>query len=198
MENTREKVIEAATEIFTTKGFGSARMQEIADHAGINKGLIHYYFKSKENLFHEVIKNVANKIVPKLDFIINSDEPLQVKIRQFVEFYIDLLIDNPYLPPFVVAELNMNGEVFAKEILGKNKVNPMKILLQIQMEIQEDKIKPINPFDLLLNVLSMCIFPFIARPIFKEASGLTEEDYLKLMQQRKNELTAFILNAIEP
>jgi AcrR family transcriptional regulator len=198
MKNTREKVIEAATEVFTSKGFGSARMQEIADHAGINKGLLHYYFKSKENLFHEVIKTVANKIVPKLDFIINSDDELSVKIGRFVEFYIDLLIDNPYLPAFVLAELNMNGELFAREMLGRNQVNPMKIILQIQMEIQEGKIKPVNPFDLLLNVLSMCIFPFIARPIFKEVTGLTEEDYLKLMQQRKNELTAFILNAIKP
>ena len=63
----------------------------------------------------------------------------------------------------------------------------MKILLQIQMEIQDGKIKPVNPFNLMINVLSLCIFPFVARPIFKEATGLNEEDYMKIMQLRKKE-----------
>lgn len=198
MENTREKVIDAAIHVFIKKGYGGARMQEIADQAGINKGLLHYYFKSKENLFHAVMKKVTNKIDPKLDLLINSEDPIRDKMAQFVSLYIDLLLENPYLPAFVLAELNMNGELFITEIIRENNINPMKLMLQIQMEIEEGKLKPINPFNLMVNVISMCVFPFVARPILREVSGFSEEDYLKLMVLRKKEVTEFVLNAIEP
>ena len=72
----------------------------------------------------------------------------------------------------------------------------MKLIMQVQLEVQEKKIKPINPFNLFLNIISLCIFPFIARPIFKEATGLNEEDYMKMMHLRKQEVVDFILNAI--
>jgi AcrR family transcriptional regulator len=198
MENTKEKVIEAAIQIFIKKGYGGARMQEIADRAGINKGLLHYYFKSKENLFHAVMLKVMQQIAPQIDLLINSEEEIRVKVRQFVELYIDILIQNPHLPAFVLAELNMNGEFFVREIFRKNKINPMKLILQIQMEIADGKLKPVNPFNLLVNILSMCIFPFIARPIFREIAGLSEDDYMKLMVLRKKEVTDFILGAIVP
>jgi len=198
MTETAEKVLEAATRIFINRGFEGATMQEIADEADINKGLLHYYFKSKENLFHLVIKKVAGQIVPKIDILIESDDPIPEKIRKFVEFYIDLLIQNPYLPAFILSEINLKGQLFMREILHEHKINPMKLLLQIDIEVREGRIRPINPFNLLLNTLSMCIFPFIARPIFREVSGLSEEDYLKLMQLRKNEVVEFILKAITP
>ncbi|HEX2898201.1 MAG TPA: helix-turn-helix domain-containing protein, partial [Bacteroidia bacterium] len=53
-ENTEFRILEAARHIFQQKGFDGARMQEIADTAQINKGLLHYYFKSKDALFHKV------------------------------------------------------------------------------------------------------------------------------------------------
>lgn len=194
--NTREIVIEAATQVFIKKGYGSARMQEIADHAGINKGLLHYYFKSKKNLFLAVINTVKDRIAPKVDDLINSDQSLAEKIPQFVDFYMDILIENSFLPLFILSELNLHGEQLIKDIFHKVDVNPMKLLMQIQLEIQEKKIRPIEPFNLILNIISLCVFPFIARPIFKEVTGLKEEDYLKMMHLRKQEVTDFILNAL--
>jgi TetR/AcrR family transcriptional regulator len=196
--DTREKVIEAAKEVFVNKGYGGARMQEIADLAGINKGLLHYYFKSKENLFRAVIIQAVNLIAPKLGHLMKSDKELRVKIREFIELYIDLLIQNPHLPMFVMAEISRHEGLFLRDLMKENEINPMKIMLQIQMEMEMGTIRRMNPLNLLMNILSMCIFPFIAKPIFMEATGINQEDFLKVMELRKKEVTEFVLNAIEP
>jgi len=198
MQKTREKVIESAKTAFIEKGFEGARMQEIADMADINKGLLHYYFKSKENLFHAVVSEVVEKVVPEINILFNDQSPLTSKITNFVDFYIDILSQNPYLPAFVLSEMNMKGRNFIAEILNKYKINPLKLTFQIEKEIREGKIREIHPFNLLLNILSMCIFPFVARPILQEVTGLTEEDYLKLMKLRKKEVSEFIIRAIKP
>lgn len=195
---TRDKVIEAAKQIFIKKGFGGARMQEIADIAGINKGLLHYYFKSKENLFRAVIIQTVKVIAPKLGSLMQNDESVRDKIKKFVEIYIDLLIQNPHLPLFVLAEMNRHEGLFVGDFLKENEINPMKVLVQIQMEMEMGTIRKMNPINLLLNVLSMCIFPFVARPIFMEATGINQQDFLKVMEMRKREVTEFVLNAIEP
>lgn len=196
--DTREKVIEAAKAVFVKKGSEGARMQEIADMAGINKGLLHYYFKTKENLFRAVIMQAMNTIAPKLGNLLHNDDSIKVKIKDFVDLYIDLLIQNPHLPVFILAELHRKEGLFIRDLLQENEINPMKIILQVQMEMEMGKIRKMNPLNLILNILSMCIFPFVARPIFMELIGINQEDFLKVMELRKKEVTEFVLNAIEP
>jgi len=196
MEDTHQKVLQSARSIFIQKGFEGARMQEIADHAGINKGLLHYYFKSKQNLFQAVFKEVLRQFIPKLNHILNGEKDIKGKIKEFVHIYIDLLLENPYLPAFVLSEINLKGGLFAREIIVEYQINPMNLLLQIQRESEEGKIAFINPFNLFLNILSLSIFPFIVRPIFKEITGVTDEDYFILMEGRKKEVTDFVLKAI--
>jgi len=197
MDKTRERVLAAAKESFINKGYEGARMQEIADLAGINKGLLHYYFKTKENIFHEVINEVVDSIIPRLDDLINAEGPLFQKIRQFVEFYVDLLIRNPYLPAFIISEMNLRGNWFVKDLIAKKKINPTPLFFQIEMEIRKGLIKPIHPFSLLVNLASLCVFPFIARPVFQEITGLNESEYLQMMEERKREVADFVISSIE-
>ena len=94
--------------------------------------------------------------------------------------------------------MNLRGEGFMKEIMQDYDINPIKLMVQVQMEIQAGKIGNINPINLLINIISMCVFPFIARPIFKEISGLNDDDYLQFMKTRKKEIVSFTLSAIKP
>jgi len=197
MIDTRNIILESAREIFIQKGYAAARMQEIADNAMINKGLLHYYFKTKEALFNEVIGMTVETLAPQLQTLITSEERILVKIRKFVYFYIDTLIQNPFLPSFILHEINTRGEAFAKEIISRYKVNPIKLIWQIEMESREGYIKPIHPIQLILNVLSMCVFPFIARPVIQQVIGITQEDFIKLMEFRKEETARFIVEAIK-
>ena len=138
-------------------------MQEIADEAGINKAMLHYCFKNKDQLFEAVFLNAFGQLAPQINEIFNSEETLFVKIEKFTESYISFVMENPFLPQFVVQELNNNPE-FAQKILNHpNRPNPSKLIVQIQKEIELGIIKPIHPKQLVLDVLSMTVFPFVAQ-----------------------------------
>ena len=99
-DTTEEKILDAAQTVFTRKGMDGARMQEIANEAGINKALLHYYFRSKQKLFEAIFKQVFKQIFPDIKAFIHSEIPLEKKLGIFVEKYIDLLMKNPFLPSF--------------------------------------------------------------------------------------------------
>ena len=85
--NTEERILESARQIFQAKGLQGARMQEIADKAGINKAMLHYYYRSKELLFEAVFEEAANRIFPKIVELLNTDYPLFEKIEYFVDYF---------------------------------------------------------------------------------------------------------------
>src|SRR5690349_8196144 len=104
--NTQQKILEAAKKVFHQKGLAGARMQDIADEAGINKALLHYYFRNKDMLFEMIFKDAAANLFPKVASIISEDLPLFEKIRKFTKEYLEVVIQNPYLPLFVLNEIN--------------------------------------------------------------------------------------------
>ncbi|MCB0615728.1 MAG: TetR/AcrR family transcriptional regulator [Phaeodactylibacter sp.] len=195
--STEEKILNAAKEVFTQKGFAATRMQEIADVAGINKGLLHYYFRNKNKLFRAVFDEAFSQFALRVNEVFAADMPLFEKIEAFVSQYMDILIANPALPSFVINELNQKGDAFVQDLMNrKNKPNPLPLIGQVQMEIQAGRIRAVNPFHLVLNMLSMCAFPFIARPLFQAIAQVDDETYLKLMESRKQEIIDFIHSAI--
>ena len=114
IENTEEKILEAAKQVFQIKGLAGARMQEIADVAGINKALLHYYFRTKEKLFTVIFRFALKELQPQVIGILNSDLSLEDKIRAFVEKYLNIIKKNPSLPQFVINQLNQNPDSFDK------------------------------------------------------------------------------------
>ncbi|MCB0558283.1 MAG: TetR family transcriptional regulator [Lewinellaceae bacterium] len=195
--STEEKILNAAKEVFTKKGFAATRMQEIADVADINKGLLHYYFRSKNQLFRAVFDEAFDQFALLINKVFAADMPLFEKIEAFVNQYMDILIDNPALPSFVINELNQKGDAFVQDLMSrKNKPNPLPLIGQVQMEVQAGRIRAVNPFHLVLNMLSMCAFPFIARPLFQGIAQVDDPTYLKLMENRKQEIIDFIHSAI--
>lgn len=195
--STQEKILAAAKKIFTARGMDGARMQDIADEAGINKALLHYYFRSKDKLFEMIFLEEARKFFPKINMIFDSDLHLFRKIELFAEEYITEMVDNPALPWFVMNEINRNPDKFLYEIWGKSNLpRPGKLLEQIKTEIREGKIKPISPVHLLMNMLSLCIFPFVARPMLQRTLGLDTKLFRTIMEQRKKEIPEFIIESI--
>jgi TetR/AcrR family transcriptional regulator len=196
--NTEEKILEAAREVFTRKGFAAARMQEIADTAGINKGLLHYYFRNKEKLFRAIFEEAFSRFALRANQIFVADLPLFEKIEAFVETYMDILVQNPHLPVFVLSELSRNPEEFVCSVLNREgRPNPLQFLGQIQLEAQAGRIRQVNPFDLFINMISLCVFPFVARPMVQGLMGIDDQTYAKLMENRKREIVDFIIHAIK-
>ncbi len=196
-KGTEQKVLEAARKVFTSKGMAGARMQDIADEAGINKAMLHYYFRDKDKLFETVFIEEAQKFFPKLNMIFQADMPLFEKIEKFVAEYIDEMVKNPYLPWFVMNEINRDPDQFLYKIWGKeNLPNPGKLLEQIEKEVKKGTIKRIDPLHLLMNLLSMTIFPFVAKPMMTRNLRLSDARFKQAMEERKKEIPKFIIDAI--
>jgi AcrR family transcriptional regulator len=196
--DAKEKILEAARNVFMHKGMFGARMQDIADEAGINKALLHYYFKNKEKLFEEIFLEAASKLFSKVNDIVSSDLPFFEKIEKFCDSYITVVLENPYLPLFVLNEINQDPEYFRKKLWGKDKSpKAKKFMEQIAEEVKKGTIREVSPLHLFLNLISMTIFPFVSKPMLQMNVGLDEQQFRMAMEQRKKEIPQFIINSIK-
>ena len=196
-ENTETEILIAAKEIFQQKGMAGARMQEIADKAKINKALLHYYYRSKQLLFEAVFKSAFSLLAPQLNKVLNDDSDLFEKIRKFTENYVSFVIKHPYLPNFVIQELNKNPEFVQKLRSEKNFPSIEKFKLQVSDAINQGIIKPIEAEQLFINIISLNIFPFIGEPLLMALVNVDEESYNKILENRKTEVAEFIINSIK-
>jgi TetR/AcrR family transcriptional regulator len=194
---TEEKILTAAKKIFLQKGMAGARMQDIADEAGINKALLHYYFRSKDQLFEKIFLEVAHAFLPKIFAILESESTLFEKIERFCSEYISQVITTPYVPIFILNEINRQPQAFLKKVFGSNRPPVEKLLPQIQKEIKTGVIKPIDPLQLLINTLSLCLFPFLASPMIQLVTGMSTKEFSTLMEKRKTEVPKMIIESIK-
>ena len=196
-QSTEERILASAKKIFVEKGMAGARMQDIADDAGINKAMLHYYFRSKEKLFEVIFKEAAARLFPTIANILNSDLPLFDKIRRFTNDYLEIVIENPFLPLFVLNEINKRPQAFGKKIFGHNRP-PVHILAeQIEQEIRKKTIKAINPAHLVMNMMSMCVFPFVGKPMIQMIMNIDDTQFRNMMEERKTMIADFIIASIK-
>lgn len=196
-DNTEKKIIEAAKTVFIRKGMDGARMQEIADEAGINKALLHYYFRSKQKLFEAIFKSLFHQIFPKVVTLVNSDKPILDRISHFINHYLDILIANPFLPAFVIQEMNRDTQ-FLSSLFNDMGTRPKVLFEMLEKEMEAGNIKKMNPRDLMLNILSMCLFPFASRPLMQLMMFENDKTaYDQFLVERKESIKAFVLNAIK-
>jgi TetR/AcrR family transcriptional regulator len=193
---SEEKILEAARKVFIAKGMAGARMQDIADEAGINKALLHYYFRSKEKLFETIFKELSFQFLPRVNFIFESDLPLFSKIEMFCSEYISKMIESPFIPLFIVNEMNKQPETFLKKMWGTKKPLVSKFIEQVEQEVKKGRIRKIQPTHLLLNMVSMCIFPFVGKPLCQLVMGINEATYRQLLEERKKLVPQFIIQSI--
>ncbi|MBP9601470.1 MAG: TetR/AcrR family transcriptional regulator [Lutibacter sp.] len=194
---TEEKIFEAAFRVFQLKGFKGARMQEIADEAGINKAMLHYCFKNKELLFEAVFMNAFGKLAPQINEIFKSQDSIFEKIKKFTDSYISFVMNYPFLPQFIIQEMNNNPEFVTKFLKKENRPDPTKLIHQIENEIKLGILKPINPKQLLIDIFSMTVFPFAAQALLKGMIQVSNEELMQLMEERKKYIYEQIITSIK-
>ncbi|MBC7777596.1 MAG: TetR/AcrR family transcriptional regulator [Phycisphaerae bacterium] len=197
-DSTKKKIFDAAHEVFTKKGMDGAKMQEIADLAGINKALLHYYYKKKEKLYETVAKAVIGKAVPVIRQMFEGDQPLEEKIRRFIDFYIGLISHNTFIPLFIISEINKHPDRFFETIFPQEMPRPEVFFRQVKEEAAAGRIRPINPKHLIVNIISLCVFPFVGKPMMRLVLGMSSGETLIFMEERKVEVTSFVLAALRP
>jgi AcrR family transcriptional regulator len=192
---TEEKILEAAKKVFHSKGFEGARMQEIADEADINKALLHYYFRTKENLFNAVFKAAFGEIFAKLFMTIDSNEPLEKKLKNLINEYIGFLQENSYIPGFILAEMNQNPQKIL-EVFKSAPVPPSMLFKRMKESIQDEKLENTDVRELFINILALCIFPIAAKPMLQYVFEFSDIQYDQFIEKRKKELPVLIMNTI--
>lgn len=197
---TEEKIFNAATAIFEEKGFAAARMQEIADRAGINKALLHYYFHSKEQLFGAVFQPLMKKMFEKILSVFALDISFEDKIRLFYDEHINILIKNPRLPLFLLNEISHNPELAKgiRETLQFPKISEI-IYKQHAKEFREYGIKKSELSQLMITIVSLSIFPFAARDVMKMVLSQPDDgkNFNTFMRERKKFAADFVISALK-
>jgi TetR/AcrR family transcriptional regulator len=196
---TEEKILEAARDEFMLNGYSGCRMRSISDKAGINKGLLHYYFKSKDALFLQVFDSTFQELMAGLRNALAQDLHLIEKIELIVDLYSTHFKKNPGLPAFVLQEANRDQN---SEFLNHKRKNmsPMAGIFHTAVEQAKEKGEiraDIKSEHLFLSLLSLMIFPVLAKPMTCVMMNKTEEEHQTMMEELRAFVKQFIKQAIQ-
>lgn len=190
--STEEKIIAAAQKVFTQKGYAATRTRDIAEEAGINLALLNYYFRSKEKLFAQIMLANMKQLFGTVIQIMNApDTDVDTKTELLVSGYIELLTKNPDLPMFVLSELRHNPDHLTDNIMVGNPIMNSVFVKQIK-EAQP----ALHPFQILMSILGLTVFPYLARPMLQKIGNVDDEAYFEIMQARKPIIIKMIKNLL--
>jgi len=204
--DTEQRILDAAHGVFIRRGTAGARMQEIAAAAGVNQALLHYYFRSKDRLSQAAFERAASQFMPAVIQVLASDAELDAKVRRIVEIEIDHLARAPYLPGYIISELTHHPER-ARQLIATvtgrtpEDVRPQVIAAlrrQIDARVRRGAMRPIAPEQFIVNLMSLCIFPFAARPMIAAVLGMDQAGFEQFIAKRRQDLPAFFLGALRP
>src|SRR3954463_11592541 len=182
---TEHLILDAAQAEFVRHGTSGARMQDIAAEAGVNQALLHYYFRSKERLSEAVFRRAAAQLLPRVIEVMASEAPLEGKSARVVDLELDYLLQAPYLPGYIISELhNHPGRVrqlvstmtgMTPEHVGPRVVTRLR--QQLEEGVRAGRFRPTAADQLIVNLFSLCIFPFAARPMLMAILGMDHEAF---------------------
>jgi AcrR family transcriptional regulator len=205
-ESTEQRILDAAHRVFIRSGTAGARTQEIAKEAGVNSALLHYYFRTKERLAEAVFTRAAGQLLPAVIRILASDAPLDDKVERVVETELEHLAKAPYLPGYILSELAHHPDRAGQLVSAVTGMVPAEIGMrvsgvlraQIDERVRAGRMHPIAPDQFIVNLLSMCVFPFAARPMLMALLGFDQAGFDRFIDRRRTELAPFFLRALRP
>jgi TetR/AcrR family transcriptional regulator len=169
-----------------------------ADEAGVNKALLHYYFRSKEKLALAVFRRAARQLLPRLYGTLMSDAPLERKVREVIAMELDFLSEHPYVPGYVASEVHYHPELVT-QVFGEQGPPPLeKLRFQLEELAAVGEIRPITPEQFMTNLISLLLFPFVARPVLGFMLGVDGERFDAFIAERRASLADFFLAGLRP
>ncbi|KAF5071707.1 Bacterial regulatory protein, tetR family [anaerobic digester metagenome] len=196
-KTTKQKLIDTATTLFLEKGVDRVGVREIAATAGINLSLMNYYFRSKEILFETIFEIQIKERAHLLRVILDSEQTLENKIREYVSTYVDVLLDNPLLVSFVMSIVHRSPDKIAKMKVIENLYHTESFIEQLRKESEAGNIKPIDPEQLFLSMISLVLFPFAIQPLIQDRNRINSEQFRVMMHHRKEHIFQLLWSSIK-
>ena len=180
-DHTEHIIKETAKKLFFKEGKFNATTQEIADAAGVNRTLINYYFRSRNNLFKTVFEDAIQMDESKRDSIMNSDSNFKDKISEFIDFSLEMNLEYPFLDSYIVSQINQ-GISYKRESIKEKSDTFFKI---VEEAMEEGLIERMEPIQFLLNMISLINFPMAMRPLLQENLNIKDSEYKRILKDRK-------------
>lgn len=180
-------------ELFTQKGFAATKTRDIAEKAGINIALLNYYYRSKEKLFNMIMMEVMSVFMKSIFKIFEDEQTtLEEKFELIASKYIDRIKSNPDIPNFILNELRSRPEAFFEKVAEGKRLQDFVIYHQLEERIGSDRINEINPIHIMMNLMSLTLFPFVGKPMLKMVTGIDNQAFKKMMEERKKLIPQWI------
>jgi len=203
---TEQRILDAAHAVFVRRGTAGARMQEIAAEAGVNQALLHYYFRTKEQLAQAAFERAAKGFMPAVVAVIASDGDLEEKVQRVIDLELGHLSRAPYLPGYIIGEVAHHPERAAQLIAAVTGLAPKELgprvltalRRQIDARVAAGAMRAIAPESFIVNLMALCIFPFAVRPMVQAMLGMDDRRFRQFMTRRHRDLPAFFLGALRP
>ncbi|HAR63445.1 MAG: TetR family transcriptional regulator [Candidatus Margulisiibacteriota bacterium] len=197
-----ELIIKAAMDVFIEKGRSGARMQDIANRAGVNKALLHYYFRNKETLYEKIFETIFVRYFSQINILLEADVPFEESLRTFIYMYIDILRDNPKFVSFMCRELSEGGAVLNKQISNITKaiesIPPVKLIKLLENAQKDGNIIKGNVRQLMITIIGACVYYFLAEPLIKILIVKDSYDTSRFIEERKQSIFETIYYGIKP
>ncbi len=203
-ENVKEEqILKAAMEVFVEKGRDGARMQEIADRAGINKALLHYYFRSKDNIYEKILRKVFFGFFKQLESLVKTSASLADLLQGIINGFIDMFTANPNLHLFIIHELSQGGREVKKLLEGlvlEGEFDlPRWFVKRVSEEYAAGQIVKVDPPQLILCIIGSCVYYFLTEPLFMAIfSPGASFDRERFISERKKAVFDIMYYGIKP
>lgn len=201
-QSMEQAILETAERLFLEKGFASTSTTQIAKAVGCNQALVHYYFRTKDNLFNTIFESKFKLFFQKIfDTTQLENMSFTDKIKHIVETHFDLLAENPKIPILILNELARQPEQI-KVLRDKLHTLPEKLFSlmnrELELEIEAGRIKKIQFVDIVVTIVSLNVALFTMLPVASSVIQLTEEQQKFMMAHRRSENVNVVLSYLKP
>lgn len=197
--DVKERILLVARDLFTHNGYNNTSIRDIATASDTNVAMVNYYYHSKYNLFEIIFDEALNVLMKRIFTAVSSDKSFFDMIEHWIDSYYETLMEYHQVPIFILNEINQNPERLTERILRHE---PLKIYYalsqRVEKEVQKGTIRAIPPLDLMLNVLSLCVFPFIFGRMATKVAGKTQNEYNEMLDNHKKYVKEFVISALKP
>jgi AcrR family transcriptional regulator len=197
--STPDRILDAAHRVFLRRGTAGARTQEIAAEAGVNKALVHYYFGTKEALAEAVFQRVASVLLPSIFGVLSAPElTLEERVRRVAERQVAFHRAHPYMAIYLLSEIHTVPERLEGLVGPHGRPSLAPLQAQLDAAAAAGTIRPTAVSEFMVNLMSLLVFPVVARPMIRHVVGMSDADYDRFLDQRAEQAISFFLAGLRP
>lgn len=195
----RKRILKEAQVLFIKNGFKGTSVRDIAKTSGTNVAMVNYYFQSKYNLFEIIFEDALDVFTKRIFETITSDLPFFELIETWIHTYYEILFEYPQIAAFILNEVSLNPAGLTNRIKARNPyISFSKVEERIEEEIKKGTIRETPAADFLLNILSLCMFPFMFGNLAMTLMEIPRNIYDELIANHEKYVIEFTINALKP